>query len=264
MAKQSSVQRMFDAFDRDGGKVIEFGVHQNSRPVSPTAQVSAEWQFAYSYFNERLFGNELPDCVITFTRHTGAQGYFCAEAFRDRSGAVAHEIALNPAFFDKGDAETFATLVHEMVHLKRHLFGRRNRKGGLGEPGYHDVVWAEMMEVVGLMPSDTGKPGGRKTGYHMLDYPIEGGAFDIACRELAISGHTVNWRDARVLAWEAAFPDSDDADASGSEPARPAARPRRTKTRTRFACPGCRTVAYARAAARFACIDCNNTPLVAG
>lgn len=33
----------------------------------------------------------------------------------------------------------------------------------------------DVMEEVGLMPSDTGRPGGRKTGQHMSGYPIQGG-----------------------------------------------------------------------------------------
>lgn len=33
------------------------------------------------------------------------------------------------------------------------------------------------MEMIGLMPSDTGKEGGKKTGKSMADYAIEGGLF---------------------------------------------------------------------------------------
>lgn len=251
MSTNTAIQTLFDA---QPGVIANSGVHQNSRPASPTAQVSAEWQFAYSYFNERLFDNQLPDCVITFTRHPAAQGYFCAEAFRDRKGVIAHEIAMNPAYFDMGDQESFATLVHEMVHLWRHLFGGKNRKGGFSAPGYHDAIWAGKMETIGLMPSDTGKPGGNKTGYHMRDYAIDGEAFDIACRELLISGHTVNWRDARSV-FQAESPTAGDADNTG-EGVRPGPRPRRTKTRTRFVCPGCDLRLYTRRSARLACLDC--------
>jgi len=37
------------------------------------------------------------------------------------------------------------------------------------------------MESIGLMPSDTGEPGGKRTGQRMSDYPIEGGAFYLQC-----------------------------------------------------------------------------------
>ena len=33
------------------------------------------------------------------------------------------------------------------------------------------------MESVGLMPSTTGAPGGKRTGQNMSDYPIENGVF---------------------------------------------------------------------------------------
>ena len=40
------------------------------------------------------------------------------------------------------------------------------------------------MESVGLMPSHTGKPGGRKTGQQMNDYTIKGSAFEKAFEKM--------------------------------------------------------------------------------
>lgn len=37
------------------------------------------------------------------------------------------------------------------------------------------------MKCVILMPSDTGRPGGKRTGQKMSDYPIENGAFYLQC-----------------------------------------------------------------------------------
>lgn len=237
----------------------EFAAQSNSPPESPTTEVAREWQVAFAYFNERLFGGTLPDCLITFTSMPGAQGYFCPESFRNKKGRVAHEIALNPAYFVIGDEETYRTLVHEMVHLWRHVFGRRNRKGGYGAPGYHDIVWAEKMEAIGLMPSDTGKPGGRRTGFSMGDYTIEGGPFDLACRELLISGHEVNWRDGRELVW---FADPFAATQDGEAKPTAAARARSKSTRTCFVCLGCDLRAWSRRTAKLTCTDCN-LPLAA-
>lgn len=255
MSSKLPAETLFNHATRDNA---EFAVQTNSRAVSPTLQVSTEWQSRYSFFNERLFDSALPDCVITFTKHPLAQGYFCAEAFRDRRGFIAHEIAMNPAYFALGDQESFATLVHEMCHLWRHLFGQRNRKGGMGAPGYHDAVWADRMEAIGLIPSDTGKPGGNRTGFHMRDYAIEGGPFDLACRELLIGGDGVNWRDANVSLWTAAPFDE-------AGPIRPQGGGRgrgKKPTRTRFECPGCKLTAQSRRSARIACIDCD-LPLTA-
>ncbi len=52
------------------------------------------------------------------------------------------------------------------------------------------------MERVGLMPSDTGQPGGRKVGQSMTHYIITGGAFDRACDEL-------NARNFQLSRWTA-------------------------------------------------------------
>jgi hypothetical protein len=168
---------------------------------------------------------------------------------------------MNPAYFHLGDTESFQTLVHEMTHLWRHLHGKRNRKGGHGAPGYHDAVWADRMEAIGLMPSDTGKPGGKRTGYHMGDYAIEGGLFDLARRELLISGHGVNWRDSRQ---PFSFGDpiggyhqTGSRRSRPSMPHRAAGRPARC-----FECPICTVKAWSRPSARLACAACD-MPLVA-
>lgn len=256
--KTDNLVALFDQSDGRSIEPIEFGAHVNSQSVSPTLQVSREWQSAFDFFNKRLFKAKLPDCLITFTRVAGAHGYFRAEAFRDRDDNVAHEIALNPSYFGQCDVETFATLVHEMAHLWRHLYGRRNRKSGQGAPGYHDAVWANRMEAIGLMPSDTGKPGGQRTGYHMLDYPIDGGLFDLASRELLISGMGVNWRDARIAAPD---PSAEVAAFFGVDQTQ-VPQPSRRKTRIRFTCPGCDLRLWTRRNADLSCNPCKR-PLIA-
>ena len=50
-----------------------------------------------------------------------------------------------------------------MVHLWQH------HRGTPGRGRYHNQEWAEKMIEIGLMPTDTGKPGGRITGDHMAD-----------------------------------------------------------------------------------------------
>ncbi len=253
MARSNSTAQLLEADLRDN-LPAEFDVRTNPRAASPTLEIAAEWQGYFKIFNELLFDNTLPDCVITFTENPLAQGYFCAEAFKDRKGATAHKIALNPIYFVIGDAESYATLVHEMAHMWRHLFGPRNRKGGYGAPGYHDVVWADKMQSIGLMPSSTGRPGGARTGFSMSDYPIEGGAFDLACRELMIAGHTVNWREGRDLEWTTSSPN--DGPNPRDDVARPKPKPRRGSTRACFVCAGCGLRAWSRPTARLSCTDC--------
>ena len=58
-----------------------------------------------------------------------------------------------------------------MCHLWQWEFGNPSRNG------YHNREWSDRMEDVGLIPSDTGKPGGKKTGQRMTHYIEENGVY---------------------------------------------------------------------------------------
>lgn len=82
------------------------------------------------------------------------------------------------------------TLVHEMVHQWQAHFGKR------GRGRYHNDEWADKMETIGLMPSSTGHPGGKRTGDHMADYAIKGGRFLRACQSLVSDeSFRLSWYD---------------------------------------------------------------------
>ena len=160
----------------------------------PTQQTYAELQRAYDFFNEQLFagvlGQRLPPCVITLQREKATCGYFSQERFGNKAGELSHEIALNPSYFAACPlVETMATLVHEMYHLWQHEFGSP------GRGRYHNKQWADAMESMGLMPSDTGRPDGKRTGDQMADYPIDGGHFLRACAHLLTQDFEISWYD---------------------------------------------------------------------
>ena len=156
----------------------------------PTTEVYAELQQAFDHFNNTLFAGELPACVITLQREGRTFGYFSNSRFARRSGERSDEIAMNPSYFAvRSIRETLSTLAHEMVHQWQCRFGRPGRRG------YHNKEWAARMEQVGLMPSDTGEPGGRKVGERMTHYIIDGGPFDAACRDLLTRDFTLSWVD---------------------------------------------------------------------
>ncbi len=158
--------------------------------MKPTKSAYAELQTAYDYFNSHLFDDELPQCLITLQREKQTYGYFSASRFVSKGGDSTDEIALNPAYFAIcPPEEVMQTLVHEMVHLWQHHFGKK------GRGGYHNKEWAEKMESLGLMPSSTGKEGGQKTGDKMADYIIEGGHFERLCKELFSSNFKISWAD---------------------------------------------------------------------
>lgn len=156
----------------------------------PTEETYEEWQLAFDHFNERLFDGELPQCLITLQREKNTMGYFSFKRFANRAGRFTDEIALNPSYFAVcGVTEALQTLVHEMCHLWQYHFGRP------GRGRYHNKEWADKMESIGLMPSSTGRPGGRRTGDRVSDYPIEGGIFLRSLEELKGRGFTLRWMD---------------------------------------------------------------------
>ncbi len=60
---------------------------------------------------------------------------------------------------------------------------------------YHNDEWAKKMESIGLMPSDTGQPGGKRTGDQIADYPIEAGNFLKVCRLMLTEDFRISWYD---------------------------------------------------------------------
>ncbi|WP_240202945.1 SprT-like domain-containing protein [Burkholderia sp. LMG 13014] len=157
----------------------------------PTVQAYAELQQAYDFFNDRLFGGVLPDCLITFQRQKRSYGYYSHERFVDpATGSRTDEIAMNCEYFASVPLiEILQTLVHEMVHLWQTRFGTPSRKG------YHNREFANQMKEVGLMPSSTGAPGGAEVGQHMADYAMPGGPFLRACETLLQGAFRITWMD---------------------------------------------------------------------
>ncbi|MCR5858270.1 sprT domain-containing protein [Mesorhizobium sp. J428] len=250
-AKVPVLEALFRQTDEREPEALKFDLYKNSRPRLPTVETYALWQAAFNFYNARLFQGKLQNCVITLKRGRPL-GTFCPRAFQDRDGIPAHEISMNPTWFEaSGDVGSLSIFVHEMTHQWREDLGKPNRKGGKGAGGYHDLQWAEKMEAIGLMPSKTGEPGGARTGFQMAHYIIEGGLFERVCAELLGSGHVVEWRDNRMNR------------PASPVVAAPAMAPAIAKnTRTRFVCGGCDLRAWSRSNAHLACTTCN-LPLAA-
>lgn len=168
----------------------------DSKQIQPTPVVYGEWQRAYDYFNEHLFKNELPPCLITLHRHPKARGYFSQERFLNRNGVATDEIALNPEYFAlQSPKSVMSTLCHEMAHAKIAHFGKDKSR-----QTYHNTEWADLMTSIGLEPSSTGMPGGKRVGQKVTHYIIKGGPFDVFCDELLMTGDFVSWFDRRSAA----------------------------------------------------------------
>lgn len=161
--------------------------------MKPTNETYSELQQAYDLFNVRLFDGKLSECLITLQRKKSTHGYFSYKRFENPEKEQTDEIAMNPTYFAAFPlVEIMQTLVHEMCHLWQYQYGQPGRNR------YHNKEWAYKMQDIGLMPSNTGKPGGKKTGDHMKDYPIENGLFLAAFNELSNQKFRVTWYDRYV------------------------------------------------------------------
>ncbi|NJM80980.1 MAG: SprT family zinc-dependent metalloprotease [Flavobacterium sp.] len=147
--------------------------------MTPTIEFYSLFQFIYDYFNKDLFNNELPNCMIVITRKTYTMGYYSNERWVNKDKKKTDELAMNPLYFsNRNFIEVLQTMAHEMCHVWQFHFGNTSRGG------YHNKEWGNKMESIGLMPSNTGKVGGKKTGQQMMDYPIQNGVFFKSCFKL--------------------------------------------------------------------------------
>jgi predicted SprT family Zn-dependent metalloprotease len=117
-----------------------------------------------------------------------------------------------------------------MCHLQQDHFGKP------GRTSYHNKEWAGMMEAIGLIPSDTGAPGGKQTGQKVSHYIAGGGRFDKACRELIEQGFTVRY----VELW-----------------GDPEKRKKKAASKTKYTCPGCGLNAWGKPEINLVCGDCD-------
>jgi predicted SprT family Zn-dependent metalloprotease len=195
-----------------------------------TGEEYTGFEGAYLWFNQKLFEGMLPPCLITLQRKAKSYGYFANDRFEHRLKAriSTDELALNPdTFGGRSDREILSTLVHEMCHCWQRHFGTPSRTG------YHNKEWAVKMVEVGLMPSHTGAPAGKKTGQKMSHYIIAGGPFDQAVKELRTKRFRLNWQSLV-----------------------PERQTSKSRSKTKFTCPACRQNAWAKPESALICGHC--------
>lgn len=206
--------------------------------ATPTTETYAALQQAFDHFNDRLFNPKLPACLITLQRkESRVLGYYWPERFvaADAAGAV-DEIAMNPQHFGRNAEATLSTLVHEMAHLWQFHHGQKKSRAG-----YHNGEWAQKMEEIGLVPSDTGQPGGKKTGQKLSHYIEADGPFARAAADLLADGDfRLRWREV------------EDAATAGKK---------KKPTRHKYLCPTCDLAMWGKPGSRVLCGDCDE-PMV--
>jgi hypothetical protein len=127
---------------------------------SPTPAQFTAYQQAFDYFDQTLFEKSLPDCMLSYSlRRHSSHTLFTSEQWQEVAGSATSEISLNLKQLSKEQPiEVMATMVREMVHLWQEKYGHPSTTG------YYNREWAEKMEKVGLIPSATRLPGGKRVG----------------------------------------------------------------------------------------------------
>ena len=170
--------------------MADTGMQQRPIAPSPTEELVQQLVKAYRYFNRELFGDVLPEPVITLNRRPNTEGYFSAQRFIRMDETTTHEIGLNPATFaTRSLMHVLGTLVREMVNVSTYTAGKAGRKG------YHNKHWSETMEAVGLLPTRTGEFGGKKTGVKLKHIIVKDGPFETTAKVLIESGFEIPWLD---------------------------------------------------------------------
>jgi len=227
------------------------------KQLPPTASQFSALLGAYNYFNETLFKGKLPSVILNLSRKNQAAGFVAPFLWRSAAKAAGekgtlHELSINPEILLMPPEFVYGTLVHEQVHIWQEEYGKPSRTG------YHNQQWARKMEAIGLMPSSTGGPGGKKTGQHMSDYPIIDGKFMVALKQMPkafflpfvstegdyLSGMTIPMG----------------APAAGQQglgrPPLPK-RPKSPKGKTTYCCGSCGMKVWGKPNLAVSCMDCN-------
>lgn len=201
-----------------------------------TTKLYSELIQAYNYYNETLFSNKLDSCIITLHRDKKSLGYYVPAIWAettDTAGTVA-EIALNPSYFVSRSTEaTLSTLVHEMCH-KYH----QDHVGNVPRKGYHNKVFSDIMNDVGLQTSHDGTVNGRTVGQSMSHYIIEDAPFAIETKKLLDSGFKLSYVDT----WK-----QDTA----------VKKKKAAASKTKYTCNGCDTNVWAKPDTSIICGSCH-------
>ncbi len=211
-------------------------------PAPTPAQFNA-YQAAFAYFNEALFGNELPPVLLNFSRKSKTLGFFAPSRWAQVKGqgksgtpvieegpaGSVHEISLNPEhLLGRPMRDSMSTLVHEMAHHWQQVHGKP------GRGGYHNRQWAEKMRALGLEPVSYDKGAKNGTGQKVSHAIVEGGPFAVAFDAMPEA--------IRSLPYACRSEDN--------------AKPKRTD-KVKYLCPKCETKVWGKSGLRVICEDCD-------
>lgn len=201
---------------------------------SPTHEQYLNFQKTYDYFNQNMFANSLPNCLLSFYRSFRSSGCFVNNIWKN-GNRISSQISLSSVILGEEPIEVLSTLVHEMCHLWQYRYGNPSRSG------YHNKGFAEKMESVGLITSTTGKEGGKRTGQNMSDYVKEGGKFEHVFNSMP-KEYLMPWVENTLFIFKPG---------SNGTIIKP-----RNRNKTKYFCPNCGVNAWGRPDLSLICGNC--------
>lgn len=114
---------------------------------SPVRSIITELERAFSLFNARFFGNALPsNVVITLEGSMRSEG-----SYRTRGGA--HHVAISTRALNRGAEMILGVLLHEMVHMRNHVFHLPDVRRGYHNRHFRDTAMLAGLECSGYNTS---------------------------------------------------------------------------------------------------------------
>ena len=207
-----------------------------------TSRAAGQLEKMFRALNQRFFGGELEEPVITLKNTPSAYGHItCGKVWRAGESA-RYEINIGSATLARPIEETTATLLHEMCHEYNLMHGVQDcSRGG----AYHNKKFKECAESHGLLIEHHPKYGWTITSpsLELLNFVQQQGWQAIQMNEGLYS----------LSGYGGGKPTGAGAE-TGSDDQRPPKKPSSTR---KYICPKCGNSCRATKAINILCMDCN-------
>ena len=84
---------------------------------NPTIEIYSELQHAFDFYNQKIFGSQLPRALITIESNNWYAGFFSSKEYANHAGNPTVDlIMVNHSYF-RDIVNTLGTLVHEIPQM---------------------------------------------------------------------------------------------------------------------------------------------------
>lgn len=185
----------------------------------------ATWDDAFEFFNNSLFGGELPPVAFGIAKQKGSRGHYAPNRYITSEGEPLSEIQMDAGSLARGDLDSMGTLVHEMTHH----WQEKDPDAKPGRGKYHNMEWAAKMREIGLAPQSA-TTGDKGTGDRVTHDIMDEGPFAEAYERWAERGYRIMWHGATKPATASAL----------------AVEKAKRKSKTKYTCPVCGNNAWGK------------------